>query len=85
MNEYVMMFDSLQEGIIVVDRAQEISFMNEISNKIFSKITGMVDFFKNQQSDEDFDSDLKVPQDKEYKNPIDLKIFHIFENNSNND
>jgi sensor histidine kinase regulating citrate/malate metabolism len=47
MNEYVMMFDSLQEGIIVVERAQEISFMNEISNKIFSKITGMVDFFNN--------------------------------------
>ena len=47
MNEYGVMFDSLQEGIVVVEKGIKIAFMNIISNKIISKITGMADFFEN--------------------------------------
>jgi hypothetical protein len=41
------MFDGLQEGIIVV-QDEQVTFMNEISNKILSEITNLDNFFKNR-------------------------------------
>ena len=74
MNEYGVMFDSLQEGIVVVEKGIKIAFMNIISNKIISKITGMADFFENLMSDDESDDDVQR------KDPMDKKIFYIFDN-----
>lgn len=41
------MFDALQEGIIVF-QSDEILFMNELSNKVFSHLAGVKNFFKHK-------------------------------------
>lgn len=64
------MFDSLQEGIIVVQGGKKIHFMNDISNKILSRVSNLYDFFKNLDDDENVS---KTPC-------IDRKIFYLFEN-----
>ena len=43
------MFDGLQEGVIVLD-SLNISFMNDLSNKLLSELSGMKNFFKNSQN-----------------------------------
>ena len=40
------MFDSIQEGIIVLENGKP-SFMNDLSNKIMSNICGLKSFFMN--------------------------------------
>ena len=40
------MFNALQEGIIVIEENSTISFMNELSNKVFSELSNMSNFFK---------------------------------------
>jgi len=45
-NDYRKMFNALQEGIIVIEGNSTISFMNELSNKVFSELSNMSNFFK---------------------------------------
>lgn len=40
-----MMFDSLQNGLIMLE-GSKISFLNELSNKVLSQLTGVKDFAK---------------------------------------
>lgn len=42
------MFDALQEGVIVF-QSDEIIFMNELSNKVFSHLTSVRNFFKHNR------------------------------------
>ena len=39
------MFDGLQEGVIVVD-SLNIGFMNDLSNKLLTELSGMKNFLK---------------------------------------
>ena len=65
------MFDGLQEGIIVVDEGgKKIGFMNELSNKILSELADLKNFFKNKE----------LSGDNGKTNPLDLKLFYLFEN-----
>lgn len=41
------MFNGLQEGIILLDN-QQISFMNELSNRVLSELSGLKNFAKNK-------------------------------------
>lgn len=41
------MFDSLQEGIIVV-QGDSMNYINELGNKVLSELAGMKNFFKNK-------------------------------------
>lgn len=67
------MFNGLQEGIIVLEE-NSIDFMNDISNKILSHLTGLRNFQKSRTRD---GSDLKI-------NPMDMKLFYLFQNAQNN-
>jgi hypothetical protein len=67
------MFDALQEGVIVF-QSDEIIFMNDLSNKVFSHLAGVRNFFKHNRGD----SELK--QDQVYVNNIDLKMIYLFQN-----
>jgi hypothetical protein len=40
---YIKLFNSLQEGIIVVQN-EKITFMNELSSKVLNKLSGLKDF-----------------------------------------
>lgn len=40
------MFNALQEGIIVIEDNKIITFMNELSNRVFSELASVKDFFK---------------------------------------
>jgi hypothetical protein len=42
---YRRMFDGLQEGVIVVESVN-IRFMNDLSNKLLTELSGMKNFFK---------------------------------------
>ena len=64
------MFDSLQEGIIVVDK-NNIEFMNSLSNKILSFLANLKNFKTNKPLQ---------GQDQSSIHPLDLKLFHLFEN-----
>lgn len=64
------MFDGLQEGIIVI-QDEKINFMNELSNKVVSKVTGVRNYFKNSL---DGGTVEKI-------DPLDVKLFYVFENN----
>jgi hypothetical protein len=44
------MFDALQEGVIVF-QSDEIIFMNELSNKVYSHLAGVRNFFKHKKGD----------------------------------
>ena len=63
------MFDSLQTGIVVVQGYRTIDFMNDICNKILSKVTNLKDFHKN----------LDEHNKRGKVDPIGRKIFHLFE------
>jgi len=41
------MFDGLQEGVVVI-KGNSLHYMNELSNKIFTEILGLGNFFKNK-------------------------------------
>ena len=49
-NEFKKMFDALQEGIIVVDK-DRIDFMNTLSDKVLSFLSGLKSFRKNKAHD----------------------------------
>ena len=58
------MFDGLQQGIIVIQQ-NKIDFMNELSNKVISKLTDQTNF-------------LKTSRKGKIENPLDIKLFTIF-------
>ena len=62
------MFDGLQEGVIVVD-SLNIGFMNDLSNKLLSELSGLKNFFK------------KKPHEGQRVEvqPLDQKLFFLFE------
>jgi len=70
--QFKKMFDSLQDGIIVF-QGNNITFMNDLSNRITSEITGLKSFFLNKFYDGTYDI---VSQ-------LDKKIFYVFENSKN--
>ena len=63
-DRYIKMFDALQEGIIVVQGANLI-FLNDICNKMLSYITTTTNF---------------MLQKDQQVNPIDQKIFFLYDN-----
>lgn len=65
---YRRMFDGLQEGVIVVD-GLNIGFMNDLSNKILTELSGMKNFFKKKVHEGQY---LEVQ-------PLDMKLFFLFE------
>jgi sensor histidine kinase regulating citrate/malate metabolism len=68
------MFNGLQEGIIVVDDFKEITFMNELSNKVLTELSGMKNFSKNR------DLSGQISE----KSNLDLNMFFLFENDKTN-
>lgn len=62
------MFDGLQEGVIVVDK-NSIGFMNELSNKLLSELSGLRNFFKNKPHQ----------GSKNDVHPMDMQLFYLFE------
>ena len=64
------MFNGLQEGIIVIDNGGKMNFINELANKVLSELSGLRNFFKNKM----------VGGNIADKNPLDLKLFYLFEN-----
>lgn len=64
---YRRMFDGLQEGVIVIDGAA-IGFMNDLSNKLLTELSGLKNFFKNKDH-----SGSKAETD-----PLDMKLFYLF-------
>ena len=66
-DNFKRMFDALQEGIIVL-QGDSITMMNDLSNKVLSEMTGLVNFFtnKNAYGDQDFEK------------LIDKKLFFLF-------
>jgi len=66
--QFKRMFDGLQEGVVVV-QGGAISFMNELSNRILTEICGLGNFLKNKE----------LTGDKAILNPIDRKMFYLFE------
>jgi len=65
---YKKMFDGLQEGVVVL-QGEELSFMNDLSNRVLSELTGLKNFLKNK--------DLHGNKDKQ--DPLDRKVFYLFE------
>jgi hypothetical protein len=63
------MFDSLQEGIVVLSDGK-IDFMNDFSNKFTSFLAGLQDF-KTNMTEDLAESDI---------DPLTRKIFYLFEN-----
>ena len=63
------MFDALQEGICTIDN-EKIIFMNELCNMFTSELSGLRDFEKN----------IKTDDEKDDINPLDRKIFYLFQN-----
>ena len=63
------MFDALQEGICTIDD-DKIIFMNELCNTFTSQLSGLRDFEKN----------IDVNDNKTDQNPLDRKIFFLFQN-----
>ena len=61
------MFDGLQEGIIVIED-NHLGFLNDLSNKLFSELADMRNFFKNKCQGGDV-SDI---------DPLDRKMFFLF-------
>ena len=63
---YRNMFNGLQEGLIVIQN-KNITFMNELSNKILSSIAQVKNFARNKFSPQ---KDLA---------PIDMPLFHVYD------
>ena len=66
-HQFKSMFDSLQEGIVVL-QDNRITFANELCSKILSAVSGMKSFVNNKQ---------KVNEAPKIKN-VDQKIFYVF-------
>ena len=65
------MLDGLQQGVVVI-QDDKIDFMNDLSNKVISQVTDEENFLqKYGKGGEEGSSD-----------PLDLKIFNLFENKS---
>jgi sensor histidine kinase regulating citrate/malate metabolism len=73
-DQFKRMFDSLQEGIVVLNDG-EIEYMNDLSNKFMAILSGMYDF----------QNHLNEDQEKSKINPLDRKIFYVFEVENNKD
>jgi hypothetical protein len=67
---YRRMFDGLQEGIIVIDNNNDVGFMNELSNRVMSEMSGLTNFLKNKEHSG------KISE----TNQIDLNLLYLFEN-----
>ena len=68
------MFDSLQEGICTIDN-DKILFMNELCNTLTSQLSGL----------RDFENNINENDEKPDVNPLDRKIFFIFQNENGGD
>jgi hypothetical protein len=68
---YKKMFDGLQEGVIVFKNC-EVTFMNELSNKVLSHLADLKNYFKKINND----------NSKVNTNLMDLKLFYLFQNNA---
>ena len=66
-DDYRKMFNALQEGIVVIEDQTTITFMNDLSNKVFSKLANMTNFFKRKSSS----------GEQMLVDPIDLKLFFL--------
>ena len=66
--ELQMMFDSIQDGIIVF-RQGKIHFMNDLSNKIFSFLCNLTDF-SSQQLHNQSDNNAQL---------LERKLFYVFD------
>jgi len=62
------MFNGLQEGIILLNDSK-INFMNELSNRVFSELSGLKNFAKNKDKN-------NVIGTK--NNTLDMKLFYLF-------
>ena len=65
------MFDSLQEGIVVLSDGK-IDFMNDFGNKFTSFLSGLQDFKTNTNED----------METSEVDPLTRKIFYLFENDT---
>jgi PAS domain-containing protein len=72
-DSYRRMFNSLQEGVIVIDDEESITFMNELSNKVLSELSAVKNFFKGKSLS---GHRIEVP-------PIDQKLFYLFQSDAN--
>ena len=70
---YKQMFDGLQEGVIVC-KGNQVTFMNDLSNKILSYLFGLKDFFKRINEDH-----KEIDIDR-----MEVKMFYLFQNNAQN-
>ena len=68
-NQYKKMFDSLQEGIIVMQN-QKIHFMNDLSTKILKHVSGALNFYGKQNKAGNTNID----------NHMDTKLFYEYVN-----
>ena len=68
-NQFKWMFDSLQEGVIVIAE-KEITFINDLANKLLSEVSHLKNFLTNTQLDDS----------KDLTHPLDKQIFYVFEN-----
>ena len=69
-NLYKKLFDGLQEGILVVEE-QNITMMNELSNKVLSHVSGM----------KDFQSKTTIKGEMLKFNQLDFKLFNQYDIN----
>ena len=67
-DQFKRMFDSLQEGIVVVNDGK-IEFMNDLSNKFMTFLSGMYDYKDNLNED----------MEQGHLNPLNRKIFYLFD------
>ena len=67
-DQFKRMVDSLQKGIIVLNEGK-IEFMNDLSNKFMTFLSGMYDFQTNQNEECELGD----------KDPLNRKIFYLFE------
>ena len=71
-DQFKIMFDSLQEGIVVLNDGK-IEFMNDLSNKFMTFLSGMSDYQTNMTEERDTSN----------INPLNIKIFYLFQADSN--
>jgi len=69
---YRKMFDSIPEGVVMI-QADKVMFMNDLSNRLLSTMCDLKNFFFNRKLDGGLADD----------NPLDKKIFYVFENSKN--
>ena len=67
-NHYKKMFNSLQEGIIVISK-EKLVLMNELSQKLINNVSGLKNFFKNINHEGEENSESQM----------DMKIFYCID------